>query len=333
MSCIVRNKINSGSFGDVYKIECKDKENYALKIIDNGIYGIRCITEILILLFLRYSYLMHSHQFEVDVKTRITKILMPLASCDFRNSISKMFKGKEFNASTSKLKGLLWQLVCAVAFLHTQGIIHGDIKPSNVLLYKNMVKLSDFSLSVIQLNPENRIQDKDAYTQHYRPPEVWQEKGYSYKADVWALGCTLHEIMYNVKYSAYFPSEYLESESNKEFQSLLRNMLNIEEKSRYDIWDVMKSKYFEEYYKSFDDFILSYPSENLNSVENIKDRLKKYLSSYNYNIPEYVFEIIANKLCNRNLSRSYYIYLDETFYENEIKVINILWEKNINIFN
>ena len=70
MFCKLGSKISSGSFGDVYKVECKDpetadiksKENYAIKIIQNSVYGIRCISELLILLFLKYEYLMNCYQ-------------------------------------------------------------------------------------------------------------------------------------------------------------------------------------------------------------------------------------------------------------------------------
>jgi serine/threonine protein kinase len=42
----------------------------------------------------------------------------------------------KFGSSNDKLKLTLWQIVCALAFLHSKGIVHGDIKPSNILLCK-----------------------------------------------------------------------------------------------------------------------------------------------------------------------------------------------------
>jgi len=329
MSCIVGNKINSGSFGDVYKIQCDDKENYAIKLIQNTLNGIRCFTEILILFFLRYSYLMNGIQYQVDVKEKTTKIVMPLASCDFRSALVKIVRNKSLSVSNSKIRSILWQIVCAVGFLHSRGIIHGDIKPSNILLVKNSVKLSDFSLSSFLFDETDRVYD-EAFSQHYRPPEIWREKGYNYKADIWALGCTFYEIIYNQKYSICSPCIEFEKEENKEFKRLLLSMLILEEIERASIWDIMKSEYFKEEYKSFSDFPLQYPDKTL--FTNEKEFcffLKNQITSYDSTIPSYVFEIISMKIFRKSIERSHMIYLNQTFYEYECKVLDFLWEHDI----
>jgi hypothetical protein len=83
MSCSIGNKIKSGGFGDVYKVKLNKIEpqlkspTYALKVIQNNIYGIRCFMELIILLFCNYSYIMNCFQFHIDIKERITKIDLP----------------------------------------------------------------------------------------------------------------------------------------------------------------------------------------------------------------------------------------------------------------
>jgi serine/threonine protein kinase len=196
MSFSLGHRISSGSFGDVYKVKAsftkddiskgnletpkektKVRENYALKVVQNTHYGIRCLAELFILLFFNYSYIMNCFQFHIDIKSRMTKILMPLASCDFRSGILKYVNKKSFQRNRTKstdsdnetftskkiysakdvYSATLWQIVCAVGFLHSKGIIHGDIKPSNILLYDSNIKLTDFSLSNFNINQDNRI--------------------------------------------------------------------------------------------------------------------------------------------------------------------------------
>jgi len=326
MSCWLSNKINSGSFGDVYKINCEvskesaslSKESYAIKIIKNSIYGIRCFTEIIILLFLKYSYIMNCYQFQIDTDKNVTKILMPLATCDLKSKLLKKIQPKDLSSKTLRLKTVLWQIVCGVGFLHSKGIVHGDIKPSNILLHKNEVKLTDFSLSSFQFDQEKIY--KDSYTEAYRAPEIWNKKGYSYKADIWALGCTFHEIVYNKRYFPESVSKELLGSLDVEFYNLLNNMLKLIENDRFDIWEVMKSDYFKDNYKEFKDFELKYPKRLCINEEEFTNKFQDLLNKYVPEIPRYVYEIIAMKIFRKDIDKRYNIYLDSTYilYENKI---------------
>jgi serine/threonine protein kinase len=227
MSCIIRNKIKSVSFGVVYKVVIEKEEKtvaFALKVIQNNLYGIQCFVELIILLFCSHKYILNCFQYCVDFRDNVTKILMPLASCDlFKKISSKDMKKSKF--SSLKLKNILWQIVYAVSFLHSNGIIHGDIKPSNILMYKNEIRLADFSLSSFLFNDE-KIYNSNCYTEKYRAPEVWAEQGYCYKADIWALGCTFHELLYGRSYSIDFPKRFLEKEQDLEIKNLLEKLIS-----------------------------------------------------------------------------------------------------------
>lgn len=84
-------------------------------------------------------------------------------------------------------------------YLHANGIIYADLKPSNVLLneYSNL-KLCDFGLAkkivdLIQADPEG--QKPKSGTPYYMAPELFQDDGvYSFYSDIWALGCVLYEL-------------------------------------------------------------------------------------------------------------------------------------------
>jgi serine/threonine protein kinase len=84
-------------------------------------------------------------------------------------------------------------LIKGIKFLHSLNILHGDIKPSNILVDDHLnAKVNDFSISRLADNPNP---DKNMYTYLYKPPEVMLGEKIDIKADIYALGCTLYFII------------------------------------------------------------------------------------------------------------------------------------------
>jgi serine/threonine protein kinase len=91
------------------------------------------------------------------------------------------------------------QILSAIAYLHSQNILHLDIKSDNVLVSEDLeMKLTDFGVSV---HTENGIFDEVRGTSYWMAPEVicCETRGTNYtsKADIWSFGILMYELMHN----------------------------------------------------------------------------------------------------------------------------------------
>lgn len=90
-----------------------------------------------------------------------------------------------------EVKCLAKQLLEGVAYIHSQKLLHRDIKSANILLNrKGELKLGDFGLGRKFKNDGNLTYK--VVTLWYRAPElILGYKKYDYKVDVWSVGCVL----------------------------------------------------------------------------------------------------------------------------------------------
>ncbi|XP_078440235.1 kinase family with ARM repeat domain-containing protein [Wolffia australiana] len=113
---------------------------------------------------------------------------------------------------------IAFDLMTALQYLHSKGIVFGDLKPSNILLDENgCAKLCDFGTAryVADTSTDSHSQAKRG-TPYYMAPELFQDGGvHSYASDFWALGCVLYEC-----YTSRPPFE------GKEFTELVKSILS-----------------------------------------------------------------------------------------------------------
>lgn len=172
-------------------------------------------------------------------------------------------------ASATEKETLMMQIMDAVAFAHSKGVIHQDIKPQNILIYRDkngslVAKLSDFGLAV-KSNPLNRGKiNAPLSTIGYESPQIlayYQDKGseqYDYyfsdttrtlgKAvfnrfhseiikpnracqsnDCWALGVMYYELMHGKQ-----PNLSVVTYKRKSGNSIIDGLLSVQADQRLD---------------------------------------------------------------------------------------------------
>ena len=225
--------LGKGSDGSVYEI--LENQDLAVKYIELGPHGIQNYLEYYILLHMKHPNIQHAIEI-TNSKSNLMKILQPKAICDLEHS-QKISRYK---------KRIITNIVKGVKHLSDRQILHGDLKPSNILYFgKDDVRISDFSLS----RPFCSDSKRQLYSYYYRAPEIDQGKIYPEKSDVYALGCTLYEIYFkrkyfDRKYSSRVHLPFIIKESDKVFMDLIYNMTNENVEKRYTMTDVSKHSYF-----------------------------------------------------------------------------------------
>jgi CTD kinase subunit alpha len=96
------------------------------------------------------------------------------------------------------LKSLMKQLLEGLGFIHRRGVLHRDLKGSNILLSKHgELKIADFGLARFYARGRNNDYTNRVITQWYKPPELlFGTTIYGSEVDMWSAGCVpfLHPL-------------------------------------------------------------------------------------------------------------------------------------------
>ena len=101
----------------------------------------------------------------------------------------------EIRLNQDHIKSWSQQLLSGVHYMHTNRIIHRDLKASNLLINrKGELKIADLGLAR-SWNPEMKRLTNKVITLWYRPPELLLGTHvYSPKIDMWSVGCIVAEM-------------------------------------------------------------------------------------------------------------------------------------------
>lgn len=141
---------------------------------------------------------------------------------------------------------LLAQMLEGIHYLHDEmGIVHRDIKPENYLLCNDngriRVKLIDFGFATYKKNGE--LMKEQLGTPQYAAPEIYEEKPYTNKVDMWSIGVVLYNMvkgtqpfsskgMENIKEQVLHKEINYTGFNNKELQNLCECLLERDPNNR-----------------------------------------------------------------------------------------------------
>jgi len=94
------------------------------------------------------------------------------------------------------IKLYMYQLFRSLAYIHSQGVCHRDIKPQNLLLdpETGILKLCDFGSAKVLVRGEPNV--SYICSRYYRAPElIFGATDYTCQIDVWSAGCVLAELL------------------------------------------------------------------------------------------------------------------------------------------
>jgi serine/threonine-protein kinase len=187
-------KIGSGGMSSVYKaIDQDSKKPVAVKVLPPGLddaenFRRRFEREAKILMRLRHPHIVPLLDFGVE--DGIYYMVMPLMEVGtLRERLHKGPIRPEEGAV------IVRQLAEALQFAHNAGMVHRDVKPSNVLMDGDgNAWLSDFGTAYVRNATANLTGSSVIGTPQYMAPEQARGEPVSEKTDVYALGIVLYQM-------------------------------------------------------------------------------------------------------------------------------------------
>ncbi len=192
----ILEEIGKGGFATVYRARDRDLDReVALKVLDRTLMGNP--------VWVRYfreearAIAKFSHPRIVTIHDigEIEGSLFIVMELIEGGSLAELLK-RRGPFSWERVVEIMVQIADALDYAHSHDVVHGDLKPDNVLVSPETgAVLADFGFARIFSSVTLPLSDGVVGTPEYMAPEVWDNKKVGPEADIYAMGCILYEMV------------------------------------------------------------------------------------------------------------------------------------------
>lgn len=192
----IETKIGSGGMATVFKAYQLSLDRYvAIKVLppsfasQNPVFAERFQREAKAIARLNHPNILPVYDFGIDH--------------DYTYIVMRYVEGAQtlgqiipYALRTEWIVYLISQVANALTYAHHRGVIHRDVKPSNILLDGEWVLLSDFGLAKVEQTVSHLTDDgKSIGTPAYMSPEQARGEEVDHRSDIYSLGVILYEML------------------------------------------------------------------------------------------------------------------------------------------
>lgn len=195
----VQHFVGRGAYGIVCSaVDEETNEPVAIKkithLFDDAVDAKRVLREVKLLGFLQHPNVLSLKKLFKSTDAVDTFTELYVVTDLMESDMDAILRSPRIRMSAGHGQFFTLQLLCALQYIHSAGVLHRDLKPGNLLTDSDCnLKLGDFGLA-------RGMGDEDTMTQYvftrwYRPPELLLVcKHCDYSADMWAVGCLAAEM-------------------------------------------------------------------------------------------------------------------------------------------
>ena len=292
--------IGQGMYGKVYKALNKyENKYYAIKTLNfqniSQKERLNIEIEINLLQELKHPNIVLYKESYIDKNQNLNIVT---TFCEGGDLYQKIFKSQKNYFQEKEIINALIQLLLGLSYIHDKKIVHRDIKTKNIFIQnKHTLRIGDFGIAKIfnsnnNNNNKNTNLNKMVGTPLYMAPECFkQNKKYSYKSDIWSLGCCIYE-MCNLKHAfegQFFPAVSIKISEGKrlplnkiystELRNIIDSMLNLNPRNRPTIASLIEKTFLKKYVGEYiNDFINNYRryDGNEEQIDILKEQAEKF---------------------------------------------------------
>lgn len=188
----ILQKIGGGVFGEVFKARKKSIGRlYVIKFLKTESEAQRQIIEKELASLTNFAQIDHPNLVGIEdqgVVCDIPYIIMTFAGD--QTLADRLARGP---LAPEALDSVFHQILFGVEALHQRSIVHFDLKPANIFIKEDTVRVGDYGLSKL-LSESRQSLSFGRGTPYYMAPEVMRRKG-DLRSDVYSLGAILYELV------------------------------------------------------------------------------------------------------------------------------------------